>query len=181
MTTEVQTADCGWIRRVVIGRDPKRTLARLVIWVVSCLVIFKFMLLPIRVQGVSMLPTFKEGRVNFVNRLSYVFGEPRRGDTVAIRMRSGRGFWRTTGEHIMYLKRIIALPGETIEFRNGRVFINGEPLYEPYLKYPCAWDQPPEQIGPGEYYVVGDNRAMDFSEHYQGKAWRSQIVGKTLL
>ncbi|HEY5909599.1 MAG TPA: signal peptidase I [Verrucomicrobiae bacterium] len=169
---EVQRPASGWVKRVLIGRDPKRTLARVVIWVAVCLFVAKFVLLPIRVQGISMMPTYQEGRVNFVNRLAYVFHEPKRGDPVAIKL---------AGEHVMYLKRIIALPGETLEFRRGRVFINGKLLNEAYVRYPCAWDHPPETIGPGEYYVVGDNRTMDFTEHYQGKAWRSQIVGKPLL
>ena len=168
----VQTSPTGWVKRVLVGRDPRRTLARLVVWVAICLLVPKFLIIPIRVHGISMMPTYKEGRVNFVNRLAYAFHQPRRGDPVAIRL---------AGEHVMYLKRIIALPGETVEFRHGRVYINGQRLNEDYVQYPCAWNHPPENVGPNEYYVVGDNRSMDFSEHYQGKAWRSQIVGKTLL
>ncbi len=161
-----------WIKRVLIGSDPTRTLARIVIWVAVCLLAYKFALVPIKVQGISMMPTYKEGRVNFVNKLAYLFHEPRRGDTVAIKL---------AGEHVMYLKRIIALPGETLEFHGGHAFINGQVLDEPYVKYSCNWEHPPEKLDPGEYYVVGDNRSMDFSEHYQGKAWRKQILGKTLL
>lgn len=169
---QVQAPAPRWIKRVLIGSDPMRTLARMVIWVTLCLLAYKFALVPIRVQGVSMVPTFKEGRVNIVNRMAYVFHEPRRGDIVAIKL---------AGEHIMYLKRIIALPGETLEFRGGHAFVNGELLPEAYVKLPCNWEHPPEKIAPGEYYLVGDNRSMDFSEHLQGKAWRKQILGKTLL
>ena len=172
MPVEQQVAPGSWVKRAVIGRNPKRTLARVVVWVAICLVLREFVFLPIQVQGLSMMPTYQERRWNCINRLAYIFHQPRRGDVVAIKL---------AGTHVMYLKRIIALPGETLEFHKGRVFINGRVLDEPYLKYPCEWERPPEQIGPDEYYVVGDNRSMDFSEHYQGKAWRSQILGKILL
>ncbi len=49
------------------------------------------------------------------------------------------------------------------------------------MKFPCNWEHTPVKLGPNEYYVVGDNRSMEFSEHTQGKAWRSQIVGKVVL
>lgn len=161
-----------WLRIVLIGRNPERTLVRIVILVVGCLAVFKFVLLPIRVEGVSMLPNYKENAVNFVNRLPYWFHEPQRGDVVAIRL---------AGKHVMYLKRIIALPGETIAFRQGQVWINGHPLDEPYLKLPCNWEHDPEQIGSREYFVVGDNRSMDWEEHTKGKAERKRIIGKVLL
>jgi signal peptidase I len=172
----------GLLQRVLIGKDPKRTLARLIIWVTLCLLVYKFALVPIRVQGISMMPTYQDGRVNLVYKLAYCFHEPRRGDAVAI-MLAGELGTDPPGHSpsVMYLKRIIALPGETIEFRDGRAFINGQLLDEPYVKYPCNWEHPPEKIGPGEYYVVGDNRSMDFTEHLQGRAWRKQLVGKPLL
>ena len=171
MASEVQASPSGALKRIVIGSNPKRTLARLVVWVALCLLIPKFVFLPIRVQGISMMPTYQERAVNVINRLAYAFHEPQRGDVVGIKL---------AGESVMYLKRIIAVPGETIEFRNGQVLINGDVLDEPYLKYPCNWEHKPEKLDPGEYYVVGDNRSMDFHEHYQGRAWRNQIVGKVL-
>src|ERR1051326_9386456 len=76
----------------VIGRNPERTLIRLVLLVAASFVIFGFVLLPIRVEGPSMLPTYKDHRINFVNRLAYIFHEPKRGDVVAI---------RPSGIHIM--------------------------------------------------------------------------------
>jgi signal peptidase I len=162
-----------WLRRVLIGRNPKRTLARIVVLVVVCLVVFKFVLQPIRVDGGSMLPTYKENGVNFVNRLAYLFHQPRRGDVVAVRL--------LAGGHVMYMKRVVGLPGETIAFHEGRVYINDRPLNEPYVKLPCYWEHEPLQIGPDQYYVVGDNRAMLWAEHTQGRAARDCIVGKVLL
>jgi signal peptidase I len=163
----------SWLLRVLIGHKPKRTLARIGALVVVCFVVFKFVLLPIRVEGGSMLPTYKERGVNFVNRLAYVFHEPRRGDVVAIRM--------LAGGHIMYMKRIVGLPGETVAFHRGRLYINGQPLAEPYVKLPGSWDHEPVQVGPDQYYVVGDNRDMPWDDHYKGRPTRDLILGKILL
>lgn len=163
----------GWVQRAVIGRRPERTLVRIVVLVAVCLFVFKFVLVPIRVRGISMSPTYRDGRVDFVNRLPFIFHEPQRGDIVAIRT--------VGGEQIMFLKRIIGLPGETLAFHNGRAIINGKQLDEPYVHGPCSWEHPPEPIGLDEYYVVGDNRTMEWGEHEQGRAKRQHIVGKILL
>jgi signal peptidase I len=164
----------SWVRRVIVGRNPRLTMVRVVVLVVVCYVVFKHLLLPIRVDGPSMLPTYREYSVNFVNRGAYWFSEPRRGDVVAVRY---------TGNSIMLMKRIIGLPGEVIEFVDGRVLINGRFLEEPYLKFECDWTVRPEnyRLGDEEYYVVGDNRSMPFESHQQGAARRVRIVGKVLL
>jgi len=161
-----------WVRRALIGRDPARTLVRIFVWIILILVIRSYMLLPIRVEGVSMLPNYKENGIHFVNCLAYVFHPPQRGDVVAIRY---------SGRSVMLCKRIVGLPGEIISFRDGHVEINGAPLDEPYLKRPCNWDHSAELIGPDEYYVVGDNRSMDFDQHTKGRAERVRIVGKVVL
>ena len=164
----------SWVRTIIVGRNPKLTLIRIAVLVVVCLVAFKYWLLPIRVDGPSMMPTYRAGGVNFVNRLAYLRHEPRRGDVVAVRY---------SGRSIMLMKRIVALPGETIEFVDGRIVINGRFLNEPYLKYECDWTvRPPRfQLGDDEFYVVGDNRSMPFEDHMQGAARRERIVGKILL
>ncbi len=137
----------------------------------AVVLISKFVLVPIRVEGISMLPTYRERGVNFVNRLAYWFHPPRRGDVVAIQM---------AGPHVMLCKRIIGLPGETVEFHQGHVFINGQLLEEPYVKLECRWEHGPEQVRADEYYVAGDNRSMDFYSHDRGCAERWRIVGKLL-
>jgi signal peptidase I len=174
MGTDVEAVQSpGWVQRVLIGRNPKRTLVRIVILVVVSTVVFKFVLQPIRVEGVSMLPTYHDRGINLVNRLAYVFHQPRRGDVVAIRM--------LAGEHVMYMKRIIGLPGETVAFHRGRLYINGNPMDEPYVRFRCYWNHEPEQVGPDEYYVVGDNRDMPWAYHEKGRPTRDLIVGKVIL
>jgi signal peptidase I len=162
-----------WWQRALIGRNPKRTLVRIVILVVACVVIRGFVLLPVQVEGGSMLPTYQDRGIHVVNRLAYLFHEPRRGDVVAIRTEAG--------EHVMYLKRIIGLPGEAVAFHEGRLYINGQPVDEPYVKLLGTWEHEPQPVGPDQYYVVGDNRGMSWSDHTQGRAPRSLIVGKVLL
>jgi signal peptidase I len=162
----------SWLQRAIIGRNPKRTLLRTVIWAVAVILVARFVLLPIKVEGISMMPTYRAGKVNFVNCLAYRFHPPQRGDVVAIKL---------AGRHVMYLKRIVGLPGETITFHDGRILINGEVLNEPYIVFPCNWEHEPEQIGPNEYYVVGDNRSMDFYGHEQGICTADRIVGRIVL
>jgi signal peptidase I len=161
-----------WVRIAVIGHNPKVTLMRVAVLIVTCFIVVKFILLPIRVEGISMLPTYKDRSVNFVNQLAYLWHEPRRGDVVSIAL---------AGPHVMYLKRIIGLPGETVAFENGRVLINGEVLDEAYEKTPCDWNRPPVKLGPDEYFVVGDNRTMPQEFHQFGETPRYRIVGKLLL
>jgi signal peptidase I len=174
MGTNVDAAQPpSWLQRVLIGRNPKRTLVRIVVLVVVSFFLFRFVLVPIRVEGGSMLPTYRENGVNFVNRLAYLFHEPRRGDVVAIRL--------LAGAHVMYMKRIVGLPGESVAFHNGLLYINGQPVDEPYVRLSGNWEREPEPIGPDHYYVVGDNRAMPWQDHTQGRAARALIVGKLLL
>src|SRR6267378_211468 len=131
-----------WWMRILFGRRPRRTLVRLVVLVVASVVIFGFVLVPIRIAGISMEPTYHDRRINFVNRLSYVWSKPKRGDVIAI---------KTTGMHIMYMKRIVGLPGETISIEKGMVMVNGRPLDEPYVVKREPWDEPPVRLGPDEY------------------------------
>jgi len=168
----------GWVRVVLVGRNWKLTLARLIVLVVTCFVVFRFILLPIRVEGISMLPTCRNGSVNFVNRLAYLRQGPKRGDVVGIRLSDPSIMWPS----LMYLKRVIGLPGETVTIVNGTVYINGQVLVEPYERnQDCDWDLPPVKLGPTEYFVVGDNRSMPLQFHVFGKVESDHIVGKAVL
>ncbi len=162
----------NWVRIVLIGRRPKRTLARICVLVVTCFIVFRFILLPVRIDGISMQPTYRDSGVNFINRLAYLRHPPQRGDVVGVRL---------AGPHVMLLKRIVGLPGETIEFSRGRLFVNGTELPEPYVKLPCNWNRAPEKVDPDKYFVVGDNRSMPKEFHEFGCAERRRIVGKALL
>lgn len=171
-----------WLRRVLIGHHPKRTRVRILVLVVPfsiLFILFRFVLLPIQVKGPSMLPTYHEGGINFLNRFAYLRSEPKRSDVVGIRL--ARPSWLFAAPSVVYMKRIVGLPGETIEFRDGHVLIDGKLLEEPYVKFPCDWDLAPEILKPNEYYLVGDNRSMPEFLHEKGRADKNRVVGKILL
>ena len=168
MSLEAEREVPWWIR-VIVGRRPSRTLLRVVLLVIGAMIVFKFILLPIRVIGQSMAPTYNNGRPNLVNRLAYLGSNPRRGDVVSLRI---------IGERHMWLKRVIGLPGDRILLQGDRVWINGEPLEEPYVVFPGRFR--PQQrfvVEPHHYFVIGDNR--DVTEYRQIMVW--QIVGKVLF
>jgi signal peptidase I len=158
----------SWWGRVLVGRRPKRTIARIVALVVVTFVLFKFLFIPIQVVGNSMAPTYRNGAYKLVNRLSYKKHLPKRGDIVSIRL---------DGTRVMEVKRIIGLPGERISGAGGTVSINGQPLEEPYLKAKVPWTLAEQQLGEHEYYVIGDNRRI--SEH--GPVPLERIVGKVVF
>jgi len=185
-----------WLRIVLIGRRPRFTLLRIAVLIVVAFVLFGFILLPVRIGGPSMLPNYRTGGVNLVNRLAYLRHEPERGDVVTIRVSgteySGRELWhdllharldfgRLFRPSVMYMKRVVGKPGETIEFSQGRVFIDGKPLMEPYLRFSCYWNRPPQTLGANQYFVVGDNRAMRMEDHTFGATERARIVGRVML
>jgi len=158
-------------QRMLVGKNPKVTLVRALLLGVGCWLVFRHVLLPVRVNGISMEPTLRNGSVNLVNRVPYLWREPRRGEIVAI---------RTTGTSIMYLKRIIALPSESVEVQRGEVWIDGQLLDEPYSREAEPWEIERRTLGPEDYFVMGDNRTMPKELHWGGAIKRSRIVGSTL-
>jgi signal peptidase I len=167
-----QPAQPHWFRVLAFGRRPRLTLLRIVVLLVVAVSLREFVLLPIRVKGISMLPTYRSGQIDCVNRLAYLRHEPQRGDVVSVRL---------AGDSVMLMKRIIGLPGETVSFHEGKTYINGRFLPEPYLKKSCDWEAGPFECNTNEYYVVGDNRSMPFELHTKGRAERERIVGKLIL
>lgn len=164
-----------WWQIIVMGRNPKVTAVRLLVMVLLVVAIFHYVILPIRVTGISMQPTYRDGQKLYINALSLWRQPPQRGDILAI---------RTSGLHNLLLKRVIALPGEHVRIVRGRVLINGELLDEPYLVNPAPWNWPKghaeEVMGPDEYLMIGDNRTMRVDEHEFGAAKREKLVGRVM-
>jgi signal peptidase I len=162
-----------WLR-LIFGKNPSRTFVRILVVISVTLILFRFVLQPIRVSGDSMFPTYSSGQIRFLNRLAYSKTPPRRGDVVAVEF---------AGSEILLLGRIIVLPGETFEVREGEVLINGSRIEEPYTrgKIPSpAAGRPgyttPIPVGQDQYVVIGDDR--NIAEGYIKR--RSEIVGKVL-
>jgi signal peptidase I len=168
----VVTVDRHTLTRAVIGRHPRRTIARAAALLVASVILFGYVLLPIRTYGASMLPTYQTSSFTLANRLAYAWRVPKRGDVVAIRM---------AGRRIVLVKRVIGLPGERIRIAAGQVFINGQRLDEPYVKYRASWDVPESSLGANHFFFIGDNRGMPMHHHDFGRAPRERIVGKLLF
>ena len=127
-----------------------------------------WVILPVRTDGDSMLPTYSSGSFNIVNRLAYFNTRPKRGDIVAIRL---------AGTSVVIIKRIIGLPGERISVNDGSVRINGAPLDEPYVRHNRSWDLEEVTLGAREYFVAGDNRAASDV----GRTEAERIVGRLMF
>ncbi|MET0165449.1 MAG: signal peptidase I [Vicinamibacterales bacterium] len=160
------------IRRFVFGQNPRRTAVRIMVLATISFIVFRWVLIPIRTEGSSMLPTYTPDKLHFVNRLAYGTKGPQRGDVVAIQM---------AGPHVLYVKRIVGLPGERVAIAGGQVQINGTGLSEPYVQHRKPWDVPEVTLGPREYFVIGDNRGMSVGEHDFGRAQIDRILGKVVF
>jgi signal peptidase I len=160
------------IRRLVFGANPRRTAVRILVLAGISFVTFRWLLIPIRTEGSSMLPTYAPDQIRLVNRLAYRWAMPMRGDIVAIQM---------AGPHVLYVKRVIGLPGERVAVSEGAVTINGAALTEPYVKHRRPWDVPEVTLGPAEYFVMGDNRGMSVGDHDFGRVELPRILGKVVF
>jgi signal peptidase I len=85
------------------------------------------------------------------------------------------------GPHVLYVKRVIGMPGERVSIADGLVSINGALLPEPYVKYRRPWHVDEVTLGPQEYFVMGDNRGMPAGDHDFGRVESDRIVGKVLF
>jgi signal peptidase I len=159
-------------RRVVFGRNPRRTAVRVLVLAALSFITFRWVLIPMRAEGISMLPTYESGSLNFVNRLAYLCDKPSRGDIVGIRL---------AGPHVLYVKRIVAVPGERVSLAAGQVYVNDVPLVEPYVRERHPWDVPEVTLTAREYFVIGDNRGMRAKDHDFGRVDVSRIVGRVVF
>ena len=152
-----------------------------------------------KVEGKSMEPSLHNGQYLVINKAAYwhldrdllsyvvpgaqaasdstrrsdsawVFGEPSRGDIIVFR------FPRDPSRD--FIKRVIAVPGDTVEIRQGRVFVNGQFVDEAYINEVGNYTSPPQRIVPGEYFVLGDNRNNSSDSHVWGTVPRDNIIGK---
>jgi signal peptidase I len=144
---------------------------RITVVVVLAYLLFGHIFTPFLIKGHSMEPTYRDGSFNFCWRVRYLFSKPKRHEVVAIRF---------AGNKVMLLKRVVALEGERVEFRHGKLFVNEREIDEPYVHYPCQWDLPPRLVEKDFVYVVGDNRDMPIEDHLFGQAPMKRIVGTPL-
>lgn len=161
----------GGLREFFLPRPTKGFFLRATAVALLALAVFHWLLMPCVIDGASMVPTYPEHGFNFCWRGRYWFSEPRRGDVVVIHHH----------DRVFYLKRVVAVAGDTVEFRGGRLFVNGEEQHEPYVRYSCLWDLPECTVEPGHCYVVGDNRSQPIDDHVFGSVSLRHIAGAPLF
>ena len=141
-----------------------------------------FFVQPVVVEGTSMLPQLHDGERLLVNKLIYYklqsisWGHIERGDVVV--------FWFPNDPDKSYVKRVIGLPGESVELRNGKVYINGIELNEPYIDVEHnqslpSW--PAKKVEEHHYFVMGDNRDNSSDSRYWGLVPEKYIYGKAFF
>ena len=156
------------IARLIVGRDPKRTLVRAGVLVVAGYLLVAYGILPVRGQGPSMTPTVRDGQLMIVNKLAYKLRRPRRGELTAVT-------WVEDRE--VLIKRILAGPGDTIAIANGTVIVNDVEITEPYVQQRARWNMAPATMSGERYFVVGDNRGMPMPQHTMGTVDRARLIG----
>ena len=126
----------------------------------------------------SMTPTLHEGDRVIVEKLSYHVRPPQQGEVVVFQAPAELKDQNLDGD---YIKRIIALPGDVVQVKNGQVFVNGQALSEPYLQAQPNYAYGPVTIPQDHYFVLGDNRNQSYDSHLWGFVPRDAIVGRTSL
>lgn len=131
------------------------------------------------VHGRSMFPSFEEGQFLIVSRFHYWFEKPDRGDVVV--------FHAPSNPTEDYIKRVIGLPGDRIEFRDQQIYINDKIYDEPYIEEICnrfsCQDEVWEEVPPDSYFVLGDNRnsSVDSRRPSVGYVSKEMLIGKVLF
>lgn len=149
------------------------------------LVIYLFLLQPHQVNGQSMVPNFQNGEYLLTDKISYKIGTPKRGDVVVFHAPDSANCPKGTG--CDFIKRVLGLPGESIEVKDDGIWVNGEKLNEPYI--PEEFDTIAGQytrnrivtLGPNEYFVSGDNRPYSSDSRAWGPITKDLIVGRAFF
>jgi signal peptidase I len=144
----------------------------LVVSVVVSAFIIIFLYQPVRVEGTSMLPMLEDQDRLFINKLAYRVGEIHRGDVVV--------FLYPHDRSKSYIKRVIALPGDSLRIDHGQVYVNNERIEEKYVpqRYTDDRSQPGIVIPEHEYFVMGDHRSISSDSRDFGPVDRELIYGK---
>lgn len=168
--------------------QPKKRINPLVEWIIvvavaitSALLVRTYAVQQFAVEGDSMLSTLHDGDRVLVNRLSYRLHDPRRGDVVVLKR-----FDSSSSERDL-IKRVIALPGETIEVRSCVVYIDDRPLTEPYLdpviqqRDGCGADQTPTTVPADSVFVLGDHRGRSSDSRVFGAVADDLLIGRAFV
>jgi len=139
--------------------------------VVSAFIII-FLYQPVRVEGTSMLPVLEDQDRLFINKIAYRVGSIEHGDVVV--------FLYPHDHSKSYIKRVVAVPGDDVRIDQGKVYVNGRQLKEPYvpLRYRDERSEQEMVVPPNNYFVMGDHRSISSDSRDFGPVDRSLIYGK---
>ncbi|MEN9216630.1 MAG: signal peptidase I [Gloeomargarita sp. HHBFW_bins_162] len=126
----------------------------------------------------SMLPTLQVNDRLIIDKVTYNFRLPQRGEIVVFQPTSAL---KEQGFRDAFIKRIVGLPGEQVEVKKGKVLINGQPLPEFYVAAPPDYEYGPVVVPPEHYLVLGDNRNHSFDSHFWGFVPRGNIIGRAAV
>ena len=126
----------------------------------------------------SMLPTLQINDRLIVDKLGYHFKSPDRGDVVVF---SPTDTLAKQNFHDAFIKRVIGLPGDKVEVKGGRVFINDQALRENYIAEDPQYQYGPVTVPQDAYLVLGDNRNNSYDSHYWGFVPRDRIIGRAVV
>ena len=152
--------------------DKKRRLLRILCIAAGAFLLFRYVFRPMFISGGSMLPAYPEHGFIFCFAPAFAFSPPERGEVCVFSF---------AGERIMLLKRVLAFENETVEFRDGVLYVDGHVQEEPYVKLRGEpWNMAPVKVAPGKVFVLGDNRSMPRSAHKGGEIDLKRLRGKPL-
>jgi len=143
--------------------------------IIVAFVVQAFLIKPFQIPSESMVPTIDPGDRILINRLSYRFGPVQRGDIIV--------FKSPMNPDIDFVKRVIAVGGETVEVKRGTVLVNGEPQVEDYLNGIDVSNFPMTRIPEGNVFVMGDNRGDSGDARFWNPHWlpEENILGKAFM
>jgi signal peptidase I len=139
------------------------------------LVIIVFLYQPVKVEGTSMAPLLSDQERIFINKFVYRFESIHRGDVVV--------FWYPLDRSKSFIKRVIGLPGESVEIRRGVLYLNGQLVPEPYVppRYTDVTDYGPVKVPQGSYFVMGDHRISSNDSRVFGPVASQFIYGRAVF
>ena len=145
--------------------------------VLIAIAVILFLYQPVKVEGTSMMPSLVDQERIFINKFIYRFGlaDVGRGDTVV--------FWYPGDTSKSYIKRVIGMPGDMVEVREGEVLVNNRPIAEPYVpaEYRDRVSIPRRAVPQDEYFVMGDHRSSSNDSRTWGTVPRRYIYGKAVF
>lgn len=138
----------------------------------------QFIAEPRYIPSKSMVPTLEVNDRLMVEKLSYLFHPPNRGDVVVFWPPDRLKQQNPELKKDAFIKRVIGLPGDQVEVKEGKVFINNKPLIEDYIAAKPNYQWGPEIVPNDSYLVLGDNRNNSYDSHFWGYVPRQNLIGR---